>query len=383
MSRSDIYNQRTSYDHGHYNTYDRSSIKSRISQDSMSSISTSPVADKQKKADQTPSSSRPLLYMPNSLWTRMFATTLITEMCLTVAIETWVLMSLWAHLGDGANKNAKSRLQSFLGLYVFALLYELALSYDALRRRNTIQLVGLCFCNVGLTAYGILQLQEIEPTLQNMMAEGLIVTRLLHLYRVVLIFVPIILGVGTLGMTFLTWKLRAEFSWSIYKNISADLRMKRRYFTYQVYIALLKFDFFFVFGTQLQFLLIVTKFESANFILNSALVPIAIANLVLSAYYCKREKKKSLIFMMVLMLFTTAFLVLTIVRVQSDYTSARVSVTLFAVISLLLMVATLINSVLCILNFDQGLKHHVNPPEKDSAGLELQKMETPTRFLLG
>jgi hypothetical protein len=228
-------------------------------------------------------------------------------------------MSLWAHLGHDTGSR-ESRLQSFLGLYVFALLYELALSYDALRRRNTIQLVGLCFCNVGLTAYGVLQMQEIEPTLKSMMADALIDTRLLHLYRVVLILVPIILGVATLCMIFLTWKLRAEFSWSIYKNISADLQMKRRYFTYQVccnfgtpaifskieltshmqvYIALLKFDFFFVFGTQLQFLLIVVKFESVDFIVNAALVPIAITNLVLSAYYCKREKRKSLIGMMV------------------------------------------------------------------------------------
>lgn len=142
-------------------------------------------------------------------------------------------MSLWAHL-DNDTGTIESNLQSVLGLYVFALLYELVLSYDALRRRNTIQLVGLCFCNVGLTVYGVLQMQEIEPTLKSMLADALIDTRLLHLYRVVLILVPIILGIGTLCMAFLTWKLRAEFSWSIYKNISADLQMKRRYFTYQV-----------------------------------------------------------------------------------------------------------------------------------------------------
>lgn len=228
-------------------------------------------------------------------------------------------MSLWAHLGDDTGAT-ESRLQSLLGLYVFALLYELALSYDALRRRNTIQLVGLCFCNVGLTAYGVLQKQEIEPTLKSMMADALIDTRLLHLYDAVLVLVPIILGVGTLCMTFLTWILRAEFSWSIYKNISADLQMKRRYFTYQVccnlgtpaihskmaltshmqvYIALLKFDLFFVFGTQLQFLLIAVKSKSVDFIVNAALVPIAITNLGLSAYYCRRDKRKHLIGMMV------------------------------------------------------------------------------------
>ncbi|KAJ5608672.1 hypothetical protein N7528_009239 [Penicillium herquei] len=344
-------------------------------------MSTSSVANKSDNSDQTPNSGRPLLYIPNSIWTRMFATTMITEMVFTVAIEIWVLMSLWNHLGDDTG-TTESRLQSFLGLYVFGLLYELALSYDALRRRNTIQLVGLCFCNLGLTAYGVLQMQEIRPTLESMMADSLIDMRLLHLYRAVLILVPIILAIGTLCMTFLTWKLRAEFSWSIYKNISADLQMKRRYFTYQVYIALLKFDFFFVFGTQLQFLLIVLKFESVDFIFNAALIPIAIASLVLSAYYCKREKRKPLVGMMFLMLVTLTFLILVVIRVNHNYTSARVSITLFAIFSLLLLIATLVNTLLCILNFDQGLMTHVNPPDNDPASLELKQIETPTRFLL-
>lgn len=76
------------------------------------------------------------------------------------------------------------------------------------------------------------------------------------------------------------------------------------------------------------------------------------------------------------------FLVLAIIRVHSNYTSARVSITLFAAFSLLLLTATLINSLLCILNFDQGLMMHVNPPENDAGSLELKQMETPTRFLL-
>ncbi|KAJ5724332.1 hypothetical protein N7488_002367 [Penicillium malachiteum] len=368
----------TSHDPGIYHDHDRSSIKSKRSRPSMSTVSTSSVAKKPDNSDQTPNSGRPLLYIPNSIWTRMFATTMVTEMAFTIAIEIWVLMSLWNHLGDDTG-TTESRLQSFLGLYLFGLLYELALSYDALRRRNTIQLVGLCFCNLGLTAYGVLQMQEIRPTLESMMADSLIDMRLLHLYRAVLILVPIILAIGTLCMTFLTWKLRAEFSWSIYKNISADLQMKRRYFTYQLYIALLKFDFFFVFGTQLQFLLIVVKFESLDFIFNAALIPIAITSLVLSAYYCKREKTKPLIGMMFLMLVIMTFLVFAVIRVNH---TARVSITLFATFSLLLLIATLVNTLLCILNFNQGLITHINPPDNDPASLELKQMETPTRFLL-
>jgi hypothetical protein len=144
------------------------------------------------------------------------------------------LISLWNNLDDDGKTDGPLRLQSFLGLFIFALLYELALSYDALRRKNTIQLVGLCICNLGLLTYGFLQMQEIQSTISDMVNDKKLSTHLLKLYRVELIIVPVILGVGTVCMVFLTWKLRAEFSWSIYKNISADLQMKRRYVTYQV-----------------------------------------------------------------------------------------------------------------------------------------------------
>ena len=136
-------------------------------------------------------------------------------------------------LDDDSKTNGQMRLQSFLGLYIFALLYELALSYDALRRRNTIQLVGLCICNQGLFAFGILQMREIKDTIATLANKDLS-DRLQDLYKIELILVPVLLGVGTLCMSFFTWKLRGEFSWSIYKNISADLQMKRRYFVYQV-----------------------------------------------------------------------------------------------------------------------------------------------------
>jgi hypothetical protein len=208
-----------------------------------------------------PHKGQPLLYAPNTLWTRAFAITVITETVLTVAIEryalesshcqtqpqpqpgtlltapytcSWILISLGNHLEDDGEDDGTMRLQSFLGLYIFALLYELALSYDALRRKNTIQLVGLCICNLGLLTYGFLQMQEIKSTVTTVLNDKTVSDHILKMYRIELVLVPVILGVGTVAMTFFTWKLRAEFSWSIYKNISADLQMKRRYLTYQV-----------------------------------------------------------------------------------------------------------------------------------------------------
>lgn len=149
-------------------------------------------------------------------------------------LQSWVLISITNHLNPDGKADETTRLRAFVGLYIFALLYESLLSYDALRRQNTFQLIGLCVCNLGLFIYGILQLSEIKKTIMSSADSIAIGKKIWAMYYIELLLVPVFLGVGTVAMSFMTWRLRAEFSWSIYKNVSADLRMNRRYITYQV-----------------------------------------------------------------------------------------------------------------------------------------------------
>jgi hypothetical protein len=51
-----------------------------------------------------------------------------------------------------------------------------------------------------------------------------------------LVAVPCIIAFFTVVLSVIAWKLYDEFAWTIYKHISADLRMKRRYLTFQVCI---------------------------------------------------------------------------------------------------------------------------------------------------
>jgi hypothetical protein len=88
-----------------------------------------------------------------------------------IIIFSWVFISMLNELDKIDKDEATLRIRSFLGLYIFALLYELALSYDALRRKNTFQLVGLCICNLGLFIYGIIQMREIRETVTEVVAD--------------------------------------------------------------------------------------------------------------------------------------------------------------------------------------------------------------------
>lgn len=134
------------------------------------------------------------------------------------------------------NSNSTKTIPTFLSLYIFGFVYDLILVYDALRLKNTIQIIGLCICNVGLLIYGAVQIEQIQEAVGRLDTEHALDNDLWGQAKPVLIAIPCILGFTSILMIGVAWKLYDEFAWTIYKHISADLRMKRRYLTYQVCI---------------------------------------------------------------------------------------------------------------------------------------------------
>lgn len=198
---------------------------------------------------------------------------------------------------EEANDSPSSKtIPTFLALYSFGFIYELVLVYDALRMKNTIQVIGLCACNIGLLIYGAVQVRQIQNAVDILSVNGMISPVVWAQSQPFLVIIPCIVALGSLLMTFVAWKLYDEFAWTIYKHISADLRMKRRYLTYQIYIALLKFDFFFFLGFTVQFLVVVSSSKhDAEFYLTIIAVPVTIIILLCAAWFVRRESTAGMI----------------------------------------------------------------------------------------
>jgi hypothetical protein len=152
-----------------------------------------------------------------------------------MSCTSYVFATFQTHLKPDEDTTGDSKtIPTFLSLYIFGFIYELVLVYDALRLKNTIQVIGICICNVGLLIYGAVQIQQIDEAVSALVLLQAIDTDMWHNTRPILIAIPCIISVGSILMAGVAWKLYDEFAWTIYKHISADLRMKRRYLTYQV-----------------------------------------------------------------------------------------------------------------------------------------------------
>jgi hypothetical protein len=141
--------------------------------------------------------------------------------------------------GKGANADVKA-IPTYLTLFIFGFLYQLVLVYDSLRLKNTIQVIGLCAYNVGMLIYASIQYDQIEKAVISLNLNDYIekAAPLWDNVRPYLVAVPCVIALFSLILSFVTWKLYDEFAWTIYKHISADLRMKRRFLTFQVSISL-------------------------------------------------------------------------------------------------------------------------------------------------
>ncbi|CCX32040.1 hypothetical protein FPQ18DRAFT_105369 [Pyronema domesticum] len=343
-----------------------------------------------------------MIYRPSTPWSWSFLILAFVQSCIVLACEGYVfatfqsnlilpnIMSLQSNATTDADTTAKIEFQraqtrtipTYLTLFIFAHMFLVILCYDALRLKNTIQVIGICVFNLAMLIYAAIQMDQIKDAnwaLGEAGDNGMPLRKkdIWNDIRPFLITIPCVIALSTILMSVVCWKLYDEFAWRIYKHISADLRMKKRYLTFQIFIALLKFDFFFFVGFTVQFIVIVastTGFATNpsdriggrdyEFYVTIAALPITIAFLILAAWCTRREKRAIMWGVVVVFFAALAYFVFKLVRMwqkdyEQNYKPARRSLTTFAVITILLICLTIGNAVACILNFGKGLKPHI------------------------
>ncbi|KZP01201.1 hypothetical protein CALVIDRAFT_532818 [Calocera viscosa TUFC12733] len=260
--------------------------------------------------------------------------------------------------------SAYKTLPCYFALFVLAGVFTLYITLDALWNRNIIQLFGLIIFSCGLCVFAGIQVREVHLALAVTNCDTVHVATCADLFNIVerfLIVVPIIIGLAIAGYAWCTMKLFGEFGWVVFRVIGADPRMKHIYRFYEVFVCLLKFDYFAVLGLTLQLVILVTASDEAEHALTIAAIPIVLVVLVGCGWAIKHEIKSIMLFSLALMLAAMAFMLYKVTRFwigprASDYSSTRGGLTFFAIVSFLMLGATFCIGIRCLSFFGRGLK---------------------------
>jgi hypothetical protein len=177
------------------------------------------------------------MYIPNTRWTWAFMLTAICQVGIALALESYVFSKFQNQIhfaAEDAGANETRTIPTFLAVFMFGYIYQLFLTWDALRMKNTIQVIGLVLYNIGILVYAAIQFDQIKDAADDLNTRAFIPKEFWEDVKPLLIALPALMAVATVIFAFEAWKLYDEFAWTIYKRISADTRLKRRYLTYQV-----------------------------------------------------------------------------------------------------------------------------------------------------
>ncbi|KAF2664114.1 hypothetical protein BT63DRAFT_101174 [Microthyrium microscopicum] len=311
------------------------------------------------------------MYLPTSKWTWSFLAVTLLQAIIGLALEGYIFGLFNSQLLPEARNplsadkgNYTKAIPTDLSLLIFAFVYQLVLVYDALRSQNTIQVIGLVVMNLGIVVYCALQKEQVYQAAFNLNRQNFLPMSYWDQVDAYLTALPCVVALGSALLGFIAWKLYGEFGWNIYKQIGADRRMKNRYMIYQIYIALLKFDFFLFVGFEVQFLVLVSGTSDSERYVTVAAVPITVLVLLLAAWFAQRENFYGSLGVMFVYFAMAGYFIFKLIRMyDSDrvdaYRPARRTLTVFAIFTLLLVTITIVIASWCMMNYNKGLKDHL------------------------
>lgn len=262
----------------------------------------------------------------------------------------------------------------YLAVFVFGCVFQVIIAWDAIRLKNTLQLIGVLIFNVALTVTAALEIHQVEGALDAQDAkEGgfpcpndpsqLCRTRAALFPRVetYLIVVTAVCGAAEFALIYLTAKLWREFGWVIYQKIGADLKIRNMFLWYQLFIVFLKFAFFFGVGFTVIYLILVAHTTDWEYALTIAAVPVAMVALFTAGFAVRREWLSLMAISLMLMAAGLVYFVYKLTQVwlpntREEYTYVHTTITFISGFAILSLGLTLLIGIVCMFNFRKGLK---------------------------
>lgn len=301
---------------------------------------------------------------------RIFLAVSIVSAVVVMCIEAYMYVTINVNRKDFFSDLKYSELSIYLALFIFASVYQIAITIIGLHTKNIMLLLMLCIFYMCMLVYTGIQYKEIthEKLVKSLMSwlKAVVITNIMAVC---------ILGVTLLIQSILVLYLQSSVKWFRFKKIGASFEIKRLYTMFQIHRSLLVFDLFFFLGFTVQFIVImVGNKNSVEFILTCSVLPLTILVLLASDYAATREFLWLSILTLLCFFGGAVYVLFKTIRLFTKYTSAynitigkpgayfpgRTSLVSFAVITLLFLLCTITLEILVMCNYKKGLLPFVN-----------------------
>ncbi|RLV96179.1 hypothetical protein JA1_000314 [Spathaspora sp. JA1] len=264
-------------------------------------------------------------------------------------------------LGDGRYVEVSI----YFALFIFAAVFQVVITLIGLITRNMLLLFFLCLFYCCMLIYSGIQYNEVARKITIVLRGNWYrATFALNIATIAVIGATLLLQVILLVVS-----LRKYVNWFTFKKVGADIKLRQMYTVFQIHRSVLMFDFFFFTGFTIQFLVIMVKDRtSVEFILTVVVLPCTIILLLISDISSCREFIYGSLFSILLYLAGIAYVLFKIIRLYTHYTSAygfaivagkyfmgRKSLTIFGVITIVILLITIVLECMVIYNFNKGL----------------------------
>ncbi|GAA5960516.1 hypothetical protein JCM8115_003205 [Rhodotorula mucilaginosa] len=233
-----------------------------------------------------------------------------------------------------ANDPKLETVATYVSLFILAVLFEIGITLDACRAKNIMTLSVLCCFQFLMLVYSSVLPGQLSRALDGTNADTDHVHNLTHAYAIVIVAVVAVASVAMTGML-----------WPLY------------------------FDAFFLIGFSIQFLILVTGTPTAELVLTIIALPVSLVALILFAVIVRIESRPGVYCSWVIQVLGIAYFIYKISRIFSErsrYSAVRATLTIFAVICIIMLAATFCMMGLCMRNFDKGLRDRI--PGYDFSG---------------
>ncbi|KAF7320244.1 hypothetical protein MKEN_00809000 [Mycena kentingensis (nom. inval.)] len=294
--------------------------------------------------------------LPESMACRLYVLTVLIETTVDLAIEGELLIQINKNataVGDN-DSVAAHKMPVYLSIFAIAHVFQFVMAVDAVYARNTLQFIFLTVFNALFLVYAVIQIGEIRQLDTSSSTSKIPID-------VLTTIIPIVIAISEIAYMALGYKIYHEFGWKVYKFLGADRRIKKLYADYQVYECLVKFDVFFFVGFCVQFLFLVLLERDWEFYVTCAALPLSLILLVEGHLAARHENKWMMATFMSGCAGAMLYFIYKLIKVlrlkdTDDYRLVWKTLTVFSVIAMILLFATIVFSVMILRNFGRGLK---------------------------